>query len=252
MIRIISDSIVAPCPLPAEEAFSSGTLLMPTESLSVELPVTEAWATDPINMGLLLLSLLTMLYLRRLVDVLPWLLRGMFSFRKLQGMQRNMRLIRERNSLTFVMCFCLCLETSGFGIYHPSYFDDLSLGMCTISIMVTMLLAALFRLLLLGFLKPSIRIGKETLVMANHCTNDCVIILSALLAPLCATLVLMGVDSLIIRSIACHVMLIVFFLFLVRKGQFLSKGCKQLSTILYLCSLEILPAGVVVLSAIAL
>lgn len=250
MIGNISDSTAVLCSLPAGDAFSSGALAIPAEPLYAEIPALEVWAADPINIALLALSLLTLLYLRRLVDVLPWLFGGILSFRKLQGMQRNMRLIRERNSLTFIMSICLCLVASGFGIYHPSYFDRLSPGMCTISIMATMMLAALFRLLLLRFLRPSIRLGRETLVTANHCTNDCVIVLPVVLAPLCAVLAFLSVDSLIIRMIACYIMLLVFIVFLVRKGQFLSIGCKQLSTILYLCSLEILPVGAIVFSAI--
>lgn len=251
-IAAIADSTAAFAPLPAGEAFSSGSLLMPAGPACTEILEADVWTADPVNIAFLAISLLSLLYLRRLVRVLPWLFRGMFSFRKLVGMQQSMRLVRERNSLTPLMCFCLCLLASGFGIYFPSYFQGLLPGMRTVCTMATVLLAVLLRLLFLSFLRPSLFLSEETLSVANHCANDFVILASAILIPLCPVLSLLGVAPLIIRMIAYCLMLLLFVLFLVRKGQFLSRGCKQVNTILYLCSLEILPVGVVALSAIFL
>ena len=45
---------------------------------------------------------------------------------------------------------------------------------------------------------------------------------------------------------------VVYFLYLIRRGQILSTSCKPLTTFLYLCGLELLPTAALVLTAVIL
>lgn len=251
MMGEAADSVLTIAPLPGGEAFSQGSLHAPADSVS-DLLAVDVWGSDPVNVVLTVLAVMTIFYLHRLVNVLPWLFQGVFSFRKLLSMQQSMRLIRERNSVTLMMSLCLCLTVSRFGLYAPSFFVRFTPGVQSLFIIAALLIAAVLRSLLLNFLSPNIRLSREGLSMANHCANDYIITSATVLVPLCPILSLLGFKILIIRVVAYTVLLALFLVFLFRKGQFLSKGCKQLNTILYLCGLEIPPVVFLVLSAIFL
>ena len=54
----------------------------------------------------------------------------------------------------------------------------------------------------------------------------------------------------LIRKILLYEMAVVFTLFMIRRTQILSNACNQFTAFLYLCGLEILPAGLLVVSAL--
>lgn len=250
MTSVILDSIAVLAPLPATEAFSSGNIV--EEDMTSGLQQADSWGADPINIALIVMAVMTILFLRRLVDVLPWLFKGLFSFRKLLAMQQSMRLIRERNSLTLMMLLCLCLVASRYGLYAPDFFSDFSPGAQSLCIIAAMLAVGVFRRLLLSFFALNTHVGGETLASANHCAHDFIITAAVVLIPLCPILDVLTINHLIIKTLSYDVLLVLYIVFLVRKGQFLSKFCKQFNTILYLCGLEILPVGMLILSAILL
>jgi hypothetical protein len=65
-------------------------------------------------------------------------------------------------------------------------------------------------------------------------------------------LALIGLDYSIVRLVLYGETALVYLLFLSRCAQILSLSCNHLRTFLYLCALEILPAALLVVSAVVL
>jgi hypothetical protein len=63
---------------------------------------------------------------------------------------------------------------------------------------------------------------------------------------------LAGIESTIVRYVIFAESGLVFILLLHRSSQILSLSCNRLRTFLYLCALEILPAALLVVSAVVL
>lgn len=259
--------------LPVKDAFVSGTFHLLEYEPSAEdifLPEKDSssaicgvagcpagggpdtWAGSDLNTGLLALCLiLVVLYMRKFVTVLPYLVGGIFWWKKFAEMENNMRLGRDRNALVLPALMILCVCSGRLGLIPPSFADGLSAGMNTVAVS-GMLLAFLLVRLVIAAVMSSRGGGRGTLSAALGVSSDFEIIFSSVLLALLIPVSLWASCLHFARSVALGVAAFLWLLSVVRRYQIISPGCGQFQAILYLCAVEMISMAMLAASAIAL
>lgn len=269
--------------LPAKDAFVSGTFhlteynasaedifLSEKDSSSVTCSVTcpssladvsgigpgtcaaDSWSDSYINTGLIAVCIiLLVLYMRKFVTVLPYLVGGLFWWKKFAELENNMRLGRDRDALAFPAVVTLCICASRLDLMSPSFMDGLSAGMKTLAIS-GMFLAFLLVRFIIAEMMPRRRFGYGTLSASLGVSFDFEIILSSVLLTLIIPVSLSNSCLPAARLMALIIAAMLWLLSLVRKYQIIFPGCGQFQAILYLCAVEIISMAMLVASAVIL
>ena len=108
---------------------------------------------------------------------------------------------------------------------------------------------ALLRRFLTRVAEPR-RINYDTWRLAATSGYNYFIVLTLVLVATAGISSIAGVNELMVKRILQYEIAVIFAVFLLRRTQILSNACNQFTAFLYLCALEILPAGLLVASAI--
>ncbi len=235
---------------PVEDALLQGRLVMPAGTCEMMGNVAPPWGSYVINMVMVCLCVLIFIFqLRRNLRIVPYLLEGLFRSKKLLDLEEGVRLIRDRNSLSVNAVLILVLVSSRYGLFRPSYMDGFCPGMQTLLILVAFILILLFRHLMIVGMSRYMLEG-ELYQLNNRIANDYVIVMAYTVLLMVGLLSLFGISAETIRTVSYYAIAVIYGLFLLRRSQILSGSCAQLPAILYLCILEILPAGLLVATEI--
>lgn len=247
---LVSSSLDSLRVLPAAEAFPGSTLLAPSEPETALARALTDWGDSPINDILIVVfTIITVLYLRRLVGILPYLVRGLWRWREVPALEASMRLSRDRSSFALVMIVPFCLVLSRYDLFPIRFLADWDPGLRTLAFVGLFAFYALLRQFLVRVAEPR-RMNYDTYRMAAISGYNYFIVLTLLLVATAGIATLAGVNELTLKKILLYEIAVVFAVFLLRRTQILSNACNQLTAFLYLCALEILPAGLLVASAL--
>lgn len=235
---------------PASDAFPGSVLLAPSEPGGTLAHVVSDWGDSPVN-GILIVAftLLTVLYLRRLVGILPYLTKGLWRWKEILNLEASMRLSRDRSAFALVMVVPFCLVVSRFDLFPVRWPDLPDPGYKTLLIVGVFAVYALLRRFAARLAMPR-RISHDTYRIASNCGYNFFIVMTLLMVATAGICSVAGVENDLIRKILLYEMAVVFTLFMIRRTQILSNACNQFTAFLYLCGLEILPAGLLVASAL--
>ena len=70
--------------------------------------------------------------------------------------------------------------------------------------------------------------------------------------PALGLLTVVDANDVIIRSVMYVLLVVVYFVFIIRKAQILSLTCGGFALFLYLCALEFIPTAALIVSAVVL
>ena len=235
--------------LPASEAFPGSLLVAPSYPSDEPVRALTEWSDAPLNCILIIVfTMLTLLYLRRLVSILPYLLSGIARWRGLLNIEASVRLSRDRTAFALVMVVPFCLVISRYDLYPVIWPPEADPGIRTCMIIGIFTAYALLRQLLIR-IGGSARVSRDFWRIANDSAYSFFIVMTLLVVITAGLHAFFGVNNLIVRKILIYEIAVVFALFLVRKTQILRNACNQFTAFLYLCGLEIFPASLLVISA---
>ena len=238
--------------MPVDSALTGGRLHLLQETADQWTPAIphdgSAMITDILTSVCILVIILS---IKRIVNIIPSLLSCLFRWKEAFNLEYNLKLSRDRNLVFFILVLPFCLMAAKFGIYSPEFMSGTGqlpmLGIFT-GIFITYLLV---RRLLGTIFRPGEMDGKawsaaRMLFPTFFCSA------TLLCLAVAGILSYTGLDDSTIRMILIYVLTFFYLVFLFRKTQIFSHYCSVFSTILYLCTLEILPTGLLVASAIFL
>lgn len=235
--------------LPAAEAFPGSLLLAPTRPAEESVRTLAAWSDSPLNCLLIIaFTILTLLYLRRLVSILPYLLSGLVRWRGLLNLEASVRLSRDRTAYALVMVVPFCLVVSRFDLYPARWLLTTDPGIRTCAVIGVFSAYVLLRQLLIR-IGGAGRVSRDLWRIANDSGYSFFIVMTLLVVITTGLHAIFGVNNLIVKKILIYEITVIFALFLIRKTQILRNACNQFTAFLYLCGLEILPASLLVISA---
>ena len=207
---------------------------------------------NPLFCGLaVFFTLLFLLNIRSFLKISPSLADCMVRWKGNVDLEDSIQLSRSRNWVAAILFIPFCMVVYSNGLYEPDIISDF-----TPSVKLLLVIGAfLIYLLLRSFLNWQLEMhnyGSAAFTAANRSFyNYCIFLFFLLLFSGAIARALSGDDSLV-RSILLWETALSYVIYIFRRGQIFASACNPFATILYLCSLELLPTAALVLSAILL
>lgn len=211
-----------------------------------------AWGDLLVNRLIVVAAVfLFLITFRDIIRILPDLLDCIDRARANVSLEHSLNVARTRNLVAWEAALAFCLLADRYNLYSPGYWrfiPDQWSAPATIGILLVFLLV---RLLLFILLKP-VRVSQEGANTIHHTPYNYFIIATVLLLATAGILSIFHCSDQIIRSVLLWETAALYFLTLIRTGQIISYYCNTFATFLYLCALELLPAGLLIVSVVAL
>lgn len=235
--------------LPAEDAFVQGHFLMPEENGQVqtysEIPGQEygdQWNASRVNWWITALAiLLVILYLRRFTSILPQISRGALRWREIISMEGNMRLCRERDSVAAAALLISFVCVSRLDLLPAEFLAALTPGWKTLA-SAGVIVGFLILRQICTVCAPSGKIRQDTKRISEGCAANFFILGVSLLLFLLILYSLSDTLAVFAHDAAYWVILAVWLVFLMRKYQIIATDDGRFTAILYLCTIELIPA----------
>ena len=228
------------------EPFQSGQLLLPDTPPDALAPAGEGLSMVA-SILVAVSVLLFLLALRSFLNVLPYLADGIFRARGSAALENSVRVSRDRNLVAAVFLIPAILVIYRYRLVDVGLFDTLSPDMRLLAVAGVFVGYLLIRFLLYRWMKPRRRY--DDYQMAYRAGYTFFILLMMLVLVTVGVCYILQLPDETVKMVILIETGVMFFLYLVRRGQILSLSCKPLTTFLYLCGLELLPAALVVLPA---
>ena len=229
-----------------DDPFKSGQLLLPDTP-----PEAVAAAGEGLSLAASLLVavsvLLFLLALRSFLNVLPYLSDNILRARGSAALENSVRVSRDRNLVAAVFVVPAILLIYRYRLFDIAWFDTLSPDMRLAAVAGVFVVYLFIRFLLYRWLRPRRRY--DDYQMAYRAGFTFFILLMMLALATVGVCYVLGVPDETVKTILLVETGVTFLLYFFRKGQILSLSCKPLTTFLYLCALELLPAALVVVPA---
>ena len=208
------------------------------------------WDQCLVNRILICLDAVSMIFLLEgFMGLVPYLARGFFHPRQLIHLEDSVSRTGDRNILAAVAVTALALVCSRYGLYSPDFLEEIGPGYDTLVILGVLTGWILLRYVLVLLLAPS-RGGRDNYMQSARLLYDFLISGTAVLLLEVLLCVIFGLNDLTVKSILLWSGAVIYFLFIVRRFQILTNSCNQFAAFLYLCTLELVPAGAVVASGL--
>jgi len=230
--------------------FKSGTLELTAPASPVEPVQAMDWLSLPGNRIMIAVAtILTLAALKDYLLILPYILRCLTRPREHVHIQHNMSLVYIRNyvSLTLTLPFLLILDR--YFIYVPSFAGFVPAGWSVAVPLVGIGAYLLLRRLMYAVFKPR-RFTSELEEAYHFAMYNIFIALVSLMLLTLAALLPAGLPDMTVRTVLIAEIGVAFVLSLGHTMQILSLHCSALGTFLYLCALELIPAGLLLYSAL--
>ena len=188
-----------------------------------------------------LFVILALLELRNFLHVAPFLWDTVFRARGSVALENNVRVARERNQLALILIIPAILFMYRYRLYNANFLSGLTDNWRLAAVAGVFLAYLVLRSLLAVFLRSRRRVDHFRMAHRAGYTFFILLMLPAIVGV--TILYFVRANDFVIRTFLYILTALVYFVFLIRKAQILSLSCTGLTTFLYLCALEILPAA---------
>ena len=192
-----------------------------------------------------------MLVLRSLVSIFPSLVACLVRAKECFNLEASVKLSRSRDILASVMILPFCLIVNRFDVIGTGVSAGLSEGLRIAMTIGVFIVYFIFRIATYRLFRPQ-RLPKKTYQTAGKAAHTFFAILTLLLLTVAGIMTVAGTDETAIKNAILWISAGIYALFLIRTFQFFTSNCSVFAAFLYLCALEIIPTGTLVVSAIIL
>jgi len=232
-----------------EGIFSCGRLDLPQVPPEMT-DMVQTWGTLLPNRILVVLSVVILLFL--LTESLHFFPTAMYCVLRARGsinLEHSLSQAKSRNILAIAHIIPFCLVVDWLGLIRPVPVSPSWSALCTVGVLIVF---AIVRFISFKLAAGRKRVRPETSLAARRAiftffTVLCWALMASVLVMLC-----LGTGFETIRNVAKWEIIGFYALSFLRTGQILSGDCTGISTILYLCALEIIPAVLLVASVLYL
>ncbi|MBR6183574.1 MAG: DUF4271 domain-containing protein [Bacteroidales bacterium] len=228
-----------------EEIFRSGTLEMSTQPWD-GLAQAPLWTDLTVNRVLCLVAIVLMV--ANLLDYFRLVPSLLFCFNRSRGaeaLEHSLGLARVRNlsGIVYGLPFCLILDR--FGVVRPEFWDRIP-PTWQAPAMIGLMAAFMFVRDLCYLLFRPRRVYGEPYATLRHNVFNYLLLLVPLLLVTVAVITAFRLSPELAVYILAGEIALAWLFGLTRSAQILHNRCSGLSTFLYLCALELLPAAILV------
>ena len=231
------------------DPFQTGQLLLPDAPPAA---LTEAGEGLSLVASILVAVsvLLFLLALRSFLNVLPYLSDNILRARGSAALEGSVRVSRDRNLVAAVFLIPAILLIYRYRLVDADILDTLTPDFRLLAVAGLFLAYVIVRYLLYRWFKPRRRYDEYQKAYRTGYTFFILTMMLALVSV--AVCYILRLPDSTVKTVLLVESGALFLLYLLRKGQILSLSCKPLTTFLYLCALELLPAAILVIPAAVL
>lgn len=206
---------------------------------------------DATDIIIIICIILFILCINKFSNLVPYMIGSMVRWKESANIEYSMKISRDRD---IICCLCVvpfCLCAARYGLFPPileaglpplhSFLLTTGVGVAYIALRFTA-----------NFVGRMFTNAKTDYEIATKASRTFFCTATALTLATAGILSLAGLDFQTIRTVLFYVIGVIYIVFLLRKCQILSKSCSLFTTILYLCSLEILPTAILIAAALVL
>ena len=201
------------------------------------------------NILTLISFFIILLTLNTLTGVFPSLVACLVRWKESVNLDASVQLSRDRDLMSATLVIPFCLAAYKYGLYSPAWMGDLGFNArlgATIGIFVFYILT---RTLLEHWMRPG-KMNPKTYRTACRSSFTFFSILTLLLLSTGGIMSFADAHPGTIKNAMLCISAAIYTLHLVRKFQIFISSCSFFAGFLYLCALEILPTGILVISAV--
>ncbi len=207
----------------------------------------RTFSTDPLFNSLAVVSvLLAILLVRKYIDILPAVFRSLFKWKESLRLEYSVRLGRDRNMVYAALIIPACLMLDRYSVGFPSFMSGIHPALHLAGTFLIFFVYLSLRALMKAVCRR--RMTDALAYKAVYCLFRSFFCIAV---PLCLAtvgiLTVAKVSAYVVRTAIFDEIVISYALLLLRQREILSHYCTVLTTILYLCALELLPAGFLVI-----
>ena len=199
------------------------------------------------NALVLISVLIVIMMLKTIVSIIPSIMACVIWWKENINIESSVKLGRDRDLSAIVMVVPFLLTAFRFRLYNPSFMDKMAdtprlwtlIGIFAVYVLVTRTIARLAR--------PH-RMPIKTYTAANKASHTFFILLTIVLLTFGGITSFAGMSPEGIRVAMIWLSALIYGLYLIRKLQIFASSCSIFIAFLYLCALEILPTGILVVS----
>ena len=226
-----------------EEVFRSGTLEMSARPWD-DLAQAALWTDLPLNRILCLVAVALMVV--NLIDyfrLFPSLLYCIDRSHGAETLEHSLGLARTRTLSALIYILPLCLVFDRYQIIRPHFWSAIPPAWSAPAMIALFAAYMLARDLCYLFFRPR-RLSGESYAALRHNPFNYLLLVAPLLFVTMGVVAIFHLPADLTKYLFLGELLLVWAVSLVRSGQILRKRCTGLSTFLYLCALELLPAAI--------
>lgn len=237
--------------MPPSDIFIQGKLEMSA------VPVQEAaqvmlWDDFLLNRVLVVAAVLIGIAgLRDLLRLLPELLYCFSRPRASVSLEYNTSVVRMRNTAALISILPFCLLADRFGLFRPELWSAVPEEWSAPATVGVFLAYLLLRTVCSALIRPP-RLSGTAADAVRRSPWNYFILLTLLTLLTVGLLYIFRPSDTVVRITLYAETALFFLLSLLRSGQILASGFSGLTTILYLCGLELLPTAVLAACAVFL
>lgn len=237
--------------MPPSDIFIQGKLEMSAVPVQ-EAAQTMLWNDFLLNRVLVVAAVLIGIAgLRDLLRLLPELLYCFSRPRASVSMEYNTSVVRMRNTAALISILPFCLLADRFGLFRPELWSAVPEEWSAPATVGVFLAYLLLRTVCSALIRPP-RLSGTAADAVRRSPWNYFILLTLLMLLTVGLLYIFRPSDTVVRITLYAETALFFLLSLLRSGQILASGFSGLTTILYLCGLELLPAAVLAACAVFL
>lgn len=237
--------------MPPSDIFIQGKLEMSAVPVQ-EAAQTMLWNDFLLNRVLVVAAVLIGIAgLRDLLRLLPELLYCFSRPRASVSLEYNTSVVRMRNTAALISILTFCLLADRFGLFRPELWSAVPEEWSAPATVGVFLAYLLLRTVCSALIRPP-RLSGTAADAVRRSPWNYFILLTLLMLLTVGLLYIFRPSDTVVRITLYAETALFFLLSLLRSGQILASGFSGLTTILYLCGLELLPAAALAACAVFL
>ena len=237
--------------MPPSDIFIQGKLEMSAVPVQ-EAAQTMLWNDFLLNRVLVAAAVLIGIAgLRDLLRLLPELLYCFSRPRASVSLEYNTSVVRMRNTAALISILPFCLLADRFGLFRPELWSAVPEEWSAPATVGVFLAYLLLRTVCSALIRPP-RLSGTAADAVRRSPWNYFILLTLLMLLTVGLLYIFRPSDTVVRITLDAETALFFLLSLLRSGQILASGFSGLTTILYLCGLELLPAAALAACAVFL
>ena len=230
---------------PVEEAFSAGILNLPCTPPPMQETASGCLLADILAAGSLLV---TILLLKKIVNVFPAMMACVLRWKESVNLEASVKLSRDRTLIAISMIVPFCLIVERFDLYSPRFLSGLD-SCSRIAVIIAIFIAYLALKAFSAFISKPGKLALKNYRTACMSFATFFVLIVYVLLSVGGIAGLFELENGPVKCSMLWISIAFYFIYIIRVFQIFISSYSIFAAFLYLCALELIPTGLLVVLA---